>query len=77
MAEDAGFDMIINGMLTREILQDIVDLSYEKQKLFDDYVQLLDQNLDKVIKSSGINQQHHVSQLVAPRMEADLESNHS
>ena len=30
IAEDAGFDMIIDGMITREILQDIVDLSYKK-----------------------------------------------
>ena len=47
--------MIVQGMITREIMQDIVDLSDKKQEIFDDYVKLIHQNVDKVVKSTGKN----------------------
>ena len=47
--------MIVQGMITREIMQDIVDLSDKKQEIFGDYVKLMHQNVDKVVKSTGKN----------------------
>ena len=42
IAKEAGFDLIVEGMITKAIMEDIVFMASKKQKLFADYVKLLD-----------------------------------
>lgn len=47
VAAAVGFDMIIQGMITREIMKDIIELTCKRKELFDNYAKLLLQNMSQ------------------------------
>ena len=50
IAKDAGFDMVVEGRITKDLIEEILYVLNKRQKLFDDYAQLYEQyvDLDKI-----------------------------